>query len=91
MLGGLQWFKEFMPRVTEAVVPRPPTHPNPFGTYSALTVETVGAFYFEAARMGRLFLVFKQQEIHRRGGSRLACLRAPSGAVLVRDRGSVVV
>jgi hypothetical protein len=45
MFGGLQWFKEFMPRITEAVVPRPPTHPNPFGTYLALTVERSGLLF----------------------------------------------
>ena len=41
----LKMLEEFMPRMTEALVPRPPTRPNPLGTNLALTVKRSGFLF----------------------------------------------
>ena len=63
MLAGSQCFKRFNASLTEALVPRPPTRPNPFGTYLALTVERSGLLFASIPNDGFSSLSLPNNEV----------------------------
>jgi hypothetical protein len=50
MFGGSQCFKHSMPRIQRRSSRGPQPHPNPFGTYLALTVERSGLLFGRGAQ-----------------------------------------